>query len=78
METGEPCAGSEEAGLEVRGVVAGEEDIAEREVWVEGTSEAAGQDDRGFLYGERRAYGFLRVAFAHSGKQDLDVGSRVD
>ena len=82
------CAGGEEAGLEVWGVVAGEEDGAEGEVGVEGTGEAAGEDE-GWSGGvvewwsggrmgkdgrmQGSAEGFVGVALAHAGEEDLDI-----
>ena len=73
MESGGARAGGEEARLEVRCVVAEEEDGAEGEVGVQCAGEAAGQNERRFLTRECGTDRFFRVASAHSGEQDLDV-----
>jgi len=82
VKTGGSCAGGDEPGLEVRGVVAVEQDGAEGEVGIESACEAAGQCyPHGAIYRsctESRADGVLGVALAHAGEEDLDVGAGGD
>ena len=77
MKTGGACAGGEEAELEM-GFVAGEEDGAEGEVGVQGASETGGQDERGLFSRDYGTDGFVSIALAHAGQEDLDVEAGGD